>query len=193
MIFEENNFFLGNKQTNICRSVYKIYFLLPLNKGVLVHGALRNTKMKEFNTVLKVSLILTIVIVLLNLLVNFGEPVLMMDLFEMAGISFIYCFVLTAVGSSFHSYASRKYSWETQAVKRLWFGAIGSVILTVIAFGLVRWFIKVIIYNNTFEEFVENESVINYIVALVITLVISLFIHAFYFWKALQDTKIKEQ
>ncbi|MEZ2415621.1 2TM domain-containing protein [Muriicola sp. E247] len=149
--------------------------------------------MKEFNTVLKVSLILTIVIVLLNLLVNFGEPILMMDLFEMAGISFIYCFVLTAVGSSFHNYASRKYSWETQAVKRLWFGAIGSVILTVIAFGLVRWFIKVIIYNNTFEEFVENESVINYIVALVITLVISLFIHAFYFWKALQDTKIKEQ
>lgn len=149
--------------------------------------------MKEFNTVLKVSLILTIVIVLLNLLVNLGEPILMMDLFETTGISFIYSFVLTAVGSSFHNYASRKYSWETQAVKRLWFGAIGSVILTVIAFGLVRWFIKVIIYNNSFEEFIENESVINYIVALVITLVISLFIHAFYFWKALQDTKIKEQ
>ncbi|QBA64491.1 2TM domain-containing protein [Muriicola soli] len=149
--------------------------------------------MKEFNTILKVSLILTLVIVLLNLLVNYGEPVLFMDVLETTGISFIYSFVLTAVGSSFHNYASRKYSWETQATKRLWFGAIGSVILTVIAFGLVRWFVRVIIYGNTFESFVENENVINYIVALVITLVISLFIHAFYFWKALQDTKIKEQ
>ncbi|NER10922.1 Histidine kinase [Muriicola jejuensis] len=149
--------------------------------------------MKEFSIVMKVSLLLTVVIVLLNLIVNFGEPVLFMEVLEKTGISFIYCFVLTWVGSSFHNYASRIYSWEAQPVKRLWFGAIGSVILTVLAFGLVRWFVEVIIYGADFNTFLKNERIVNYIIALVITLVVSLFIHAFYFWKALQDSKIKEQ
>jgi len=149
--------------------------------------------MKDLNAVLKVSLILTVIIVLLNLLVNYGQPIVLMEVLQMTGIAFLYCIVLTAVGSSFHNYASRKYSWENQPKKRLWFGAIGSVILTVLAFGAVRWFEKVIIFNVSFESFLENERAINYVIALVITLIISLFIHAFYFWKALQDTKIKEQ
>ena len=149
--------------------------------------------MKNFNTVIKVSLLLTLAIVLLNLLINFGRPFLWMEVLERTGITFIFSFVLTWVNSSFHNYATRKYSWESQPVRRLWFGAIGSVILTVLAFGLVRWFVEVIIYGQSFEAFLASESIVNYVVALVITLIVSLFIHAFYFWKALQDTKIKEQ
>ncbi len=149
--------------------------------------------MKDFNVVIKVSLILTVIIVLLNLIVNLGEEVLLLNVLEKTGISFIYCFVLTWVNSYFHNFATRKYSWEAHPVKRLWFGAIGAVILTVLAFGLVRWFVEVIIYGQDFNAFLETESIVNYIVALVITLVVSLFVHAVYFWKALQDTKIKEQ
>ncbi len=149
--------------------------------------------MKELNKIIKVSILITVGIVLLNLIINFGQPVDMMELLERIGITFIYSFVLTAVGSYFHVYASKKYSWETQTQKRLWFGAIGSVISTVIAFGMVRWFVEVIIYGATFENFIANEKVYYYVIALVITLVVSLFIHAFYFYKALQDTKIKEQ
>jgi sensor histidine kinase YesM len=149
--------------------------------------------MKNFSAVIKVSFLLTSVIVLLNLIVNYGRPFLWMEVLEKTGVTFIFCFILTWVNSSFHEYASRKYSWEAHPVRRLWFGAIGSVILTVLAFGLVRWFVEVIIYGQTFEGFLASESIVNYIIALVITLVVSLFIHAFYFWKALQDTKIKEQ
>ena len=149
--------------------------------------------MKELNKIIKVSILITAVIVLLNLIINFGHPVVLMELIERIGITFIYSFVLTAVSSSFHVYASKRYSWETQAQKRLWFGAIGSVIFTVLAFGMVRWFVEVIIYGATFENFIANEKVYYYVTALVITLVASLFFHAFYFYKALQDTKIKEQ
>jgi hypothetical protein len=149
--------------------------------------------MKDFNSIIKVSLILTVVIVLLNLLANYGQPVVFMEVLEMTGISFIYCFVLTAVGSTFHVYASKRYSWEHQPTRRLWFGAVGSVILTILAFAMVRWFVNVIIYGSSFEDFLADENAFNYVIALIITLVVSLFIHAFYFWKALQDTKIKEQ
>ena len=149
--------------------------------------------MKEFSKIIKVSILITVGIVLLNLIINFGQPVQLMELLERIGVTFIYSFVLTAVSSLFHVYATKRYSWETQTQKRLWFGAIGSVVVTVMAFGLVRWFVEVIIYGMTFENFVANERVYYYVIALTITLVVSLFIHAFYFYKALQDSKIKEQ
>ncbi len=149
--------------------------------------------MKEFSKIIKVSILITAGIVLLNLIINFGQPVQLMELLERIGVTFIYSFVLTAVSSLFHVYATKRYSWETQTQKRLWFGAIGSVVVTVMAFGLVRWFVEVIIYGMTFENFLANERVYYYVIALTITLVVSLFIHAFYFYKALQDSKIKEQ
>ncbi len=149
--------------------------------------------MKDLSKIIKVSILITVGIVLLNLIINFGNEVKVAELLERFGITFIYSFVLTAVSSYFHVYASKRYSWETQAKQRLWFGAIGSVIFTVIAFGLVRWFVEVIIYRATFEYFIANEKIYYYVTALAITLVASLFFHAFYFYKALQDTKIKEQ
>jgi len=149
--------------------------------------------MKQFLTVLKVSIFITAVIVGINLLINYGEEIVLMELLENIVIAFMYSFVLTGVNAYFHEYATTKYSWETDTQKRLWFGAIGSIILTMVAFAMVRWFVEVIIQGHTFENFLANERLQYYVAALIITLVASLFIHAFHFYKALQDTKIKEQ
>jgi len=149
--------------------------------------------MKKLMKIFKVSLLITAVIVLINVLINPKYGWGLMQLIEVAGISFIYSFVLTAVNSYFHDYATSLYSWETQAQKRLWVGAIGSVILTVMAYGMVRWFVEVILYGNSVTDFIENERLSYYAIALAITVFVSLFVHAFYFYKALQDTKIKEQ
>ncbi|MEL6918772.1 MAG: 2TM domain-containing protein, partial [Bacteroidota bacterium] len=105
----------------------------------------------------------------------------------------IYSFVLTAVNSYFNDFISKIYSWEKHTQKRLWIGSIGSILLTVLAFGLVRWFVDVVIYGASFDKFLAGERMEDYLVALVITLIVSLFLHAFYFYKALQDTKVKEQ
>jgi sensor histidine kinase YesM len=149
--------------------------------------------MKQFLTVLKVALIITAAIVGVTLLLNIGQEIVFIVQLENIVIAFTYSFVLTAVNSYFHSYATSKYSWETETQKRLWFGAIGSVILTIVAFAMVRWFVEVIIQGSTFGNFLANERLQYYVMALIITLVASLAIHAFYFYKALQDTKIKEQ
>jgi hypothetical protein len=149
--------------------------------------------MKKLMKLFKVSLLITAVIVLINVLINPKYGWGLMQLIEVAGISFIYSFVLTAVNSYFHDYATSLYTWETQAQKRLWVGAIGSVILTLMAYGMVRWFVEVILYGNSVTDFIKNERLSYYAIALAITVFVSLFVHAFYFYKALQDTKIKEQ
>ncbi len=149
--------------------------------------------MKRLIQIFKISVLIAAVILVINILVNLRHDWSLSEIARVAGISFIYSFVLTAVSSYFHDYADSKYRWETQMRKRLWFGAIGSVIVTVLAFAMVRWFVEVVLYGKSLDDFIAGERVFNYIMALAIVLIASLFFHAFYFYKALQDSKIREQ
>jgi hypothetical protein len=57
----------------------------------------------------------------------------------------------------------------------------------------MRIFEDVIIEKKSLSDFLATEKPSNYIVAMVITLIITLGIHAFYFYKAYQENKVKEQ
>ena len=149
--------------------------------------------MLRFLKVVKIGAYITLGIMVVRLLFSIGDDIDLMEELIYAGISFIYSFTLTAVNIYFSDYISSVYSWEAQTQKRLWFGAIGSILLTILAFGMVRWFVEVIIFGQSFEKFVAGEKLQYYLGALVITLIVSLFLHAFYFYKALQDTRVKEQ
>ncbi|TDT50696.1 histidine kinase [Maribacter spongiicola] len=149
--------------------------------------------MGSFLKVLRASIIITLVMVIFNILFSDFENITLNRVLQFAGISFIYSFVLTCVNAYYNDFISNIYSWEKQTQKRLWYGAIGSVVLTVLAFGVVRWFVEVVLFSASFDHFIANEKLEYYISALAITLVVSLFLHAFYFYKALQDTKVKEQ
>lgn len=149
--------------------------------------------MGSFLKVLRASIIITLVMVIFNILFSDFENITFYRVLQFAGISFIYSFVLTCVNAYYNDFISNIYSWEKQTQKRLWYGAIGSVVLTVMAFGVVRWFIEVALFGDSFMHFIANEKLEYYIYALAITLVVSLFLHAFYFYKALQDTRVKEQ
>lgn len=47
--------------------------------------------------------------------------------------------------------------------------------------------------NKTIQEFIQNEMPANYVVAMVITIIVSLVIHLVYFYKSYQENKLKEQ
>ena len=47
--------------------------------------------------------------------------------------------------------------------------------------------------NMDWESFLAGEKAIYYVYALVITIIVSMFFHAVYFYKALQEKKVKEQ
>lgn len=149
--------------------------------------------MGNFLKVFKLTIIITLVLVIFHLLFADWDTISWYRELQYAGISFIYAFVLTAVNAYYNDYISKVYSWEKQTQRRLWVGAVGSILLTILAFALVRWFTEVILFGRGFDRFIAMEELSYYLVALVVTLVISLFLHAFYFYKALQDTKVKEQ
>ena len=60
-------------------------------------------------------------------------------------------------------------------------------------YGLLRMLLFVGYFNRPFADFISNEDSTTYLIFIIVAVFISLFIHAFYFYKALQDTKVKEQ
>jgi len=68
-----------------------------------------------------------------------------------------------------------------------------SFIASVIVIFLLRIVEDVLIEGQTIQQFLANEKPSNYIVSVVITFVVTLAIHAIYFYKAYQENKVKEQ
>lgn len=149
--------------------------------------------MGNFRKVLRISILIALVMEVFHLLFATWDTLTLSNELQYVGISFIYAFVLTAVNAYYNDYISTVYSWEKQTQKRLWFGALGSVILTLVAFAFVRMFTEVVLFGTDFNQFIAGEQLDAYVLALVITVIVSLFLHAFYFYKALQDTRVKEQ
>lgn len=149
--------------------------------------------MKSFLKVLKVSLVITIFIALMNLFIfNDGNYSLENVLTQIA-ISFVFSFGLTAANSYYYDGVSLRYDWETQPKKRLWVGAIGSIVVTLVVFAILRYLMFLYFEGYSVSEFIANEEPSAYVIALVITLFVSLFIHAFYFYRALQKREVKQQ
>ncbi|MFK5974472.1 MAG: 2TM domain-containing protein [Flavobacteriaceae bacterium] len=149
--------------------------------------------MQFFLKLLRISIYITLGITLLNVMFFSNEPVTTSIFLEYFGTSFLFSFVLTMVNAYYYDGISIKFDWETQPKARLFAGALGSIVLSMLAFGLIRMFLSIAVYDHTLEHFLENEEVSPYVFAIIITILVSLFLHAFYFYKALQENKVKEQ
>ncbi len=122
-----------------------------------------------------------------------GTIVLNYNLLESLLLYALYSIPLTFVNSRFFHYINHNFDHERFKKYRFLLGFLGSVLLTLTTFFLVRVVHKVLIDRETFSEFITGENYQMYFVALLFTLVISLFFHAIYFYKALQESKVKEQ
>ncbi|WP_456423916.1 2TM domain-containing protein [Lutibacter sp.] len=144
---------------------------------------------------LKISLIIAIAIFIIERLFftgGFNEPI--NELVKIFGIHFMYAFVLTVINSYFFYFIGKKISWDEHATKRLVIGALGSVILTMIALVLLRFVTIVIISGNPIEQFLTDKYASSYYVfGLVITLFVTLIFHTIFFYKALTEKKVNEQ
>ncbi|WP_420602202.1 2TM domain-containing protein [Flagellimonas sp.] len=149
--------------------------------------------MQNFIKVVKVSLLITVLVAILSIFV-FGDGDYSFDsITRNIIIGFIFSFGLTVVNSYYHDWMNIKYPWEKKPQKRLWFGAIGSFLLTIITFGILRYIIHFYYTGQSFFEFFSKEKPDSYIIAIVITVIASLFTHAFYFYRALQKKEVKKQ
>jgi len=110
------------------------------------------------------------------------------------GYYLLYTLPLTIINYYFFNYLNQKINWEKYNQRyRLAIGFLGSISLTLIALFLIRTFHKVVLEGQTYSEFLASQNGTFYLISLIITVVISLFFHVFYFYKALQENKVKEQ
>lgn len=87
----------------------------------------------------------------------------------------------------------RIFEGQRMTVKRLFTGFATSMVVSLLVIFMLRIFEDVAMEGKTLTEFFETEKIANYYLAMVISLIISFSIHAFYFYKSYQENKVKEQ
>lgn len=108
----------------------------------------------------------------------------------------LYGVVLTAVNSIYFDYLNHKINWsqfKSLQKYRMLIGIIGSVVITIIAIFLIRLFLGLAVYGQSFAQFLLSQQLGHYVVSLVITLIVSMVFHVIYFYKSSQEKRVVEQ
>jgi hypothetical protein len=109
------------------------------------------------------------------------------------GVVFFYSFSLTLVNVLYFILFEKKIGWENAGIKRVLMASGGSVVLSLITYFFCRLIDKTAFEGIPLVQFLENERMSYYFFPLMFTLIISLFFHLIYFYKALQERKVTEQ
>lgn len=149
--------------------------------------------MKRFLQIFKIASIITVVVSIITLGFLGYSNHNMKDIVTQLVINFIFSLSLTAVNSYYYDGLNIRYNWQTDTQKRLWFGAIGSFVLTVITIFILRFLIFLYYTGNGLSAFLEQEDFTEYTYTIIITIIVILFLHAFYFYQALQKRQVQEQ
>lgn len=115
-----------------------------------------------------------------HLLVNFGYTML-------------YSLVLYFVNVILFIYLDMFFEADRYSKTRVFIGFLGSFLVSILAIFLLRIFEDVIIEGKTFSVFFQNEVLANYLVAVITTFFVTLAFHTFFFYKAYQENKVKQQ
>ena len=105
----------------------------------------------------------------------------------------LYAFVLGFSNMYFFDYLARLQWKKQEVIKRIIFGLVGSVIITLTGLFMLRAGTAVFYNSIPFEDFLTNESIASYQFGLWITLTIVAVFHVIYFYNKYQQNRIKEQ
>ena len=153
--------------------------------------------MNRFRKTLVIGFGISMAIFAMNVLYYYfaGRPFgLNKQLLIMFGYNLMYCVSLTYVNAYLFDYLNER-NWEKYAKYRLAIGAAASVVLTMIAIFVLRMIQEIGIEGESYIEFISEERSNGtfYFTALLLTVLISVFFHAIYFYQELQKKKVKEQ
>lgn len=149
--------------------------------------------MNDLKKIAIVSLVVSAIVALVTLLVN-GFNFDRILTIKWWIIAYMYCFTLTYLNSLYFSILNNKFEWKNKGLQRVLVGAGGSIIITMIGYAICQFIVAVVILKTqTSSEFVADQSFKDYLFPLLLTVIISLFFHTVYFYKALQEKKVTEQ
>lgn len=139
-----------------------------------------------------IGLVLTFIVVLIQWLSGkafaFDE-----ELMTRTGYNILYSVILTWINGSFFYYLNNRVVWKKYRKYRLLIGAVGSVVFTMIGIFWIRVLILMGFEGKDWTTFIEEERAVHYAVSLLITIIVTVFFHAVYFYRALQEKRVKEQ
>jgi hypothetical protein len=147
---------------------------------------------KEFPRAIFISTAIFFVLLLIRLLTGVKiefNSVLLINF----GYTVLYGFTLYFANAFLFIKLDGIFNKERFNRKRIIIGFIGSFLISILAIFLLRVFEDVVVEGKTFAVFFEQEKFSNYLVTIIITFIVTLAFHAFYFYKAYQESRLKEQ
>jgi len=114
------------------------------------------------------------------------------SLFQIFALYFIYSFAFGVANYWVVYQLEERFSWKEQPRKRAIYGVVGAVLISMLTIVLLRLFTVLIIEQQNWTYFVNNESIFVYAYSLIITLVIVLVFYVAHFYRALTKQTISE-
>ncbi|MEO8235857.1 MAG: histidine kinase [Flavobacterium sp.] len=146
------------------------------------------------NVIFYISLSIIAFAIILIVNVIFGYKIQFnSQLFLIFGYSVLYTFTLGISNSYFFEYLNQFFNKNRFTTKGIIVGFLGSILISLIIIFLLHFFEEVIVNGQNFLEFLKNQKIKNYFISTLITFIIILGIHAFYFYKSYQENRVKEQ
>jgi len=87
----------------------------------------------------------------------------------------------------------QRFSWKVEPKKRVIYGIIGAIVISMLAVILLRIFTVLVIDQKSWNYFTTNESIAVYFFSLLITLIVVLVLYVINFYKAISKQAITEQ
>ncbi|MER3376611.1 MAG: 2TM domain-containing protein [Allomuricauda sp.] len=147
---------------------------------------------KLLSVAILVGLVLATIFIGLEALSG-GDVAFDAEMMREVGYYIFYSIVLTFLNSFYYDYVNHKVTWKRYAKYRLAISALGGVLVTMLGILWIRMVLRLGFEGVDWETFVEGEELAFYVVALLITMVVSVFFHAVYFYKNWQEKRVKEQ
>lgn len=108
-------------------------------------------------------------------------------------INFMFSAVISIANQWFFNVISKIFSWTSQPLQRLLSGVVGSFLVTMASLFVLSLITEVFIYNQPLEDFLAQQSISRYWFGMLVTFIMIILYHAFYFYKEIQRQKVNEQ
>ena len=151
-----------------------------------------NKLIKEIPRALTITILIFFVLVLLRLIT--GNTIRFdTNLFVNFGHAMLYGLSLYFTNAILFIYLDEKFQVERFSLKRIVIGFLSSFLISIVVIFLLRVFQDVIIAQHSFSEFWSSETISNYYFSTFLTFIITFAFHVFYFYKAYNENRVKEQ
>lgn len=147
---------------------------------------------KEIPRALIVSIIIFLVLLLLRLVTG-NKIEFDYSLLVNFGYTMLYGLSLCLANAFIFINLDKVFKANRFTPKRIVIGFLSSFFSSIGVIFLLRIFEDVIVEGQSFSTFLSKEQMSNYLVAIVLTFIVTLAFHAFHFYKAYAESKVREQ